>query len=72
MNITYDKKAKKLQDKLKDSLYNPISMFLNLRNQKCKVYDSKVIHKRRSKRLTMSTSSSRSTALSLYRNLECW
>jgi hypothetical protein len=35
--------VKKLQDKLKNSLYNPISMFLNLRNQKCKVYDRKVI-----------------------------
>jgi hypothetical protein len=35
--------VKKLQDKLKDSMYNPISMFLNLRNQKCKVYDTKVI-----------------------------
>ena len=35
--------VKKLQDKLKDSLYNPISMFLNLRNQKCKVYEKKVI-----------------------------
>jgi len=35
--------VKKLQDKLKDSVYNPISMFLNLRNQKCKVYDDMII-----------------------------
>jgi hypothetical protein len=35
--------VKKLQDSLKDTLYNPISVFLNLRNQKCKVYESRVI-----------------------------
>lgn len=34
---------KRLQDKLKDSNYNPLSMFLAMRNQKCKVYDDKVI-----------------------------
>jgi hypothetical protein len=35
--------VKKIQDNLKDTIYNPISMFLNLRNQKCKVYESRVI-----------------------------
>jgi hypothetical protein len=35
--------VKKLQDKLKDTPYNPISMLLNLRNQKCKVYETRVI-----------------------------
>ncbi len=34
---------KKLQDRLKDSPYNPISLFANLRNQKCKVYDNVII-----------------------------
>jgi transposase len=33
---------KKLQDKLKNSSYNPISLFLNMRNQKCKVYDKMI------------------------------
>jgi hypothetical protein len=33
----------KLQDKLKDTPLDPISMFLNLRNQKCKIYGSRVI-----------------------------
>jgi transposase len=35
--------VKKIQDRLKDTVYNPISLFMNLRNQKCKVYDDKVI-----------------------------
>jgi transposase len=35
--------VKKLQDRLKNTAYNPISMFLNLRNQKCKIYESRVI-----------------------------
>jgi len=35
--------VKLLQDKLKDSPYNPISMLLNMRNQKCKVYENAVI-----------------------------
>lgn len=34
---------KKLQDQLKNSPYNPISLFANLRNQKCKVYDNTII-----------------------------
>lgn len=35
--------VKKLQDKLKNTPYNPVSMFLNLRNQKCKIYESRII-----------------------------
>ena len=35
--------VKLIQDKLKDSPYNPISMLLNMRNQKCKVYENAVI-----------------------------
>jgi hypothetical protein len=35
--------VKKLQDNLKDTAYNPISMFMNLRNQKCKIYDNCII-----------------------------
>jgi hypothetical protein len=35
--------VKKLQDDLKNTAYNPISMFMNLRNQKCKVYDDCII-----------------------------
>lgn len=31
------------QDKLKNTKYNPISMFMNLRNQKCKVYGHEII-----------------------------
>ncbi|MGD9153885.1 MAG: transposase [Bacillota bacterium] len=34
---------KKIQERLKDSRYNPISLFMNLRNQKCKVYDDLII-----------------------------
>jgi len=34
---------KKLQIRLKDSPYSPISLFANLRNQKCKVYDNIII-----------------------------
>jgi hypothetical protein len=34
---------KKIQDKLKDTPYNPISLFLNMRNQKCKIYDDRII-----------------------------
>lgn len=34
---------KKIQDQLKKTAYTPESMFLNLRNQKCKVYTDKVI-----------------------------
>ena len=34
---------KKLQDDLKDTAYNPISVFMNLRNQKCKIYDKCII-----------------------------
>jgi transposase len=34
---------KKIQDELKKSTYTPISLFLNLRNQKCKIYSNKVI-----------------------------
>ncbi len=34
---------KKLQAQLKNSLYNPISLFANLRNQKCKVYENTII-----------------------------
>ena len=34
---------KKIQDALKNSAITPMSMFLNLRNQKCKVYQDKVI-----------------------------
>lgn len=35
--------VKRMQDTLKDSNYNPVSALLNLRNQKCKVYDDQVI-----------------------------
>jgi hypothetical protein len=35
--------VKKLQDDLKNTVYNPISVFMNLRNQKCKVYDDCII-----------------------------
>ena len=35
--------VKLIQDRLKDSPYNPISMLLNMRNQKCKVYEKAVI-----------------------------
>jgi transposase len=34
---------KKIQDALSNSKYNPISLFMNLRNQKCKVYDDLII-----------------------------
>jgi hypothetical protein len=34
---------KKIQDRLNDTIYNPFSLFMNLRNQKCKVYDNLVI-----------------------------
>jgi transposase len=34
---------KKLQDALKKTAITPLSLFFNLRNQKCKVYDDKVI-----------------------------
>ncbi len=32
-----------IQDKLKQTKYNPISMFMNLRNQKCKVYATELL-----------------------------
>ena len=35
--------VKLIQDKLKGSPYNPISMLLNMRNQKCKVFENAVI-----------------------------
>jgi hypothetical protein len=35
--------VKKLQDDLKDTGYNPISVFMNMKNQKCKVYDDCII-----------------------------
>jgi hypothetical protein len=35
--------VKQLQDDLKDTAYNPISVFMNLRNQKCKVYEHCII-----------------------------
>ena len=34
---------KRIQDVLKDTQITPMSLFLNLRNQKCKVYEDKVI-----------------------------
>lgn len=34
---------RKLQDLLKNSSYNPFSFFQNLRNQKCKIYDDRII-----------------------------
>ena len=34
---------KKIQDALKSTAITPMSLFLNLRNQKCKVYEDKVI-----------------------------
>ena len=34
---------RRLQELLKDSDYNPLSLFLTMRNQKCKVYDDKII-----------------------------
>jgi hypothetical protein len=35
--------VRKLQEALIDSAYNPISVFMNLRNQKCKVYSEHVV-----------------------------
>jgi hypothetical protein len=35
--------VKKLQDELKSTAFNPISLFMSLRNQKCKVHDNRVI-----------------------------
>jgi hypothetical protein len=35
--------VKKIQDDLKKTVYNPISLFMNLRNQKCKVFNERVI-----------------------------
>ena len=35
--------VKMLQEKVKDTSFNPESMLLSLRNQKCKVFDDKVI-----------------------------
>jgi len=35
--------VKMIQDKLKPTKYNPISMFMNLRNQKCKVYAKQLL-----------------------------
>lgn len=34
---------KKLQDALIKTVYNPISLFLNLRNQKCKVFSDRIV-----------------------------
>jgi transposase len=34
---------KKLQDRLKDSPYDPLSLFMNMRNQKCKVFDKMIL-----------------------------
>ena len=34
---------KMIQDKLLKTKYNPISLFMNLRNQKCKVYEDEII-----------------------------
>jgi hypothetical protein len=34
---------KKIQTCLNDTIYNPFSLFMNLRNQKCKVYDNLII-----------------------------
>ena len=34
---------KMIQDQLLKTKYNPISLFMNLRNQKCKVYDNEII-----------------------------
>jgi len=34
---------KKLQDALLETAYNPISLLLNLRNQKCKVFDDRIV-----------------------------
>ena len=42
--------VKRIQDKLKTTSNNPISMFMNLRNQKCKVYDDQVIAQEASKK----------------------
>jgi hypothetical protein len=35
--------VKKLQDDLKGTVFNPISLFMSLRNQKCKVYSNSII-----------------------------
>jgi restriction endonuclease Mrr len=35
--------VKMFQDELKDTIFNPISAFLQLRNQKCKVFDKDII-----------------------------
>jgi hypothetical protein len=42
--------VKRIQDRLKNTSYNPISMFINLRNQKCKVYENLVITQEASKK----------------------
>ena len=34
---------KQLQDALLKTTFNPISLFLNLRNQKCKVFNGKIV-----------------------------
>ncbi len=34
---------KLIQDRLAETKYNPISMFMNLRNQKCKVYGNEIV-----------------------------
>ena len=34
---------KKLQDKLKTSRYNPFSLFMTMRNQKCKVFENQIL-----------------------------
>lgn len=34
---------KLIQDSLAKNKYNPISMFMNLRNQKCKVYGNEIV-----------------------------
>ena len=41
---------KMIQDKLLKTKYNPISMFINLRNQKCMVYDKLSCRLNRQKR----------------------
>jgi hypothetical protein len=35
--------VKLIQDKLKETPYNPISLFLNLRNHKCKIFDNLIV-----------------------------
>lgn len=55
--------VKRIQDKLKTTSYNPISMFMNLRNQKCKVYDDQGLLRRPQRRPMIVTNVSASNTM---------